>query len=276
MSFSSRFLQKTLNAQFQNDWAKENPQIIDSPHAFLSSFPRSGNGWIRVLLAAVLLEFRGIDCTTLTISTKMMGNVKYHCLNSENKIYDMQQIFPDIYHFKPQKDKDNIYKEVADLKIPVKLIKTHHIVDCANSKTIFLFREPLACLTSSALLMNGENLKKNKEEINQTIIYMMDFYKKMLEHYIEQYTQYPTNCFFLSHQKISELEKATEEISRITEFLGLEMKQEKLQKVALKFPFKSGYQKGYKKYIEDTTKVKINVEMKELYQKAIEISSVKN
>lgn len=257
MSFFSPFIENLVNINYHQTWLQNNTQFLSTPYLFLASFPRSGNGWIRLVLAAIVLETKGIDINQVKIIYKTTKNsVKYVCFALGDREYDLEDIFPDMYILNSQADLANISDEIKNLGLKTKLIKTHHIVDCSTNKTIFLFREPLHCLTSAALLLNSQEIKANPEKINETMLYFAKLYSMMLDHYLEQKQQYPVNCFFLSHQKISSKESYIE-LAKVTDFMGLNVKKDTIDKVLHKFPFRSNYNKKLASFVNDYTKSQI-------------------
>ena len=273
MSFSSPFINNLIDSNHYKIWLENNAEFFSIPYLFLSSFPRSGNGWIRLVLAAIVLQTKGIDINTVKIIRKMTETgVKYICFVSGNREYDLEDIFPDMYILNSQVKRGHTSDDVKNLNLEIKLIKTHHIIDCNDSKTIFLFRDPLNCLTSAALLLNSEEIKQNPQKINETMVYFARFYSLMLEHYLKQKQKYSANCFFLSHQKISG-ENSLLELVKVTNFIGLKVKQDTIEKVLQKFPFRSGYNKQLAEFVNESTKEYIRDLLKEKYEKALAIST---
>lgn len=275
MALSQKFIESTVDHKFHHDWEKINAVLLKSPHIFLSSFPRSGNGWVRLVLAAIILEANGIDIGPVEVIKKRTNaGVPYNYLSSGKQGYNLEEIFPNIYIFQPNTHYETMSDNVKSLNLPVKLIKTHHLVDCKFSKTIFLFREILSCLTSSSLLLNKAEIENNPRKINDTITYMAKFYKEMLEHYIHQKTKYPEHCLFLNHEVISRSRgNAISEFASVMDFLGMKVDITMIEKVLVKFPFKSGYQKNCEQYINDTTKLLIENLLGKYYERAISISN---
>ncbi|MDY6802578.1 MAG: sulfotransferase domain-containing protein [Cyanobacteriota bacterium] len=273
MSFSSKFVEKTLELNFHQDWEQKNALFIKEPHAFLSSFPRSGNGWLRLVLAASLLGLtKEVDISSIELIRKATENgVPFVCLNSGSHNYDLEDIFPDIYHMKPEAHYELMSADVKSLNIATKLIKTHHIVDCKDRKTIFLFREPLSCLTSAALLLNKEEIDANPERVNETMVYLLKFYDRMLSHYLEQHSNHPGNCIFIHHQSITN--QPIPDIIRIFDFLKIKADRNVIEQVVKEFPFKSGYDKTVKEFISESTKSYIKESIQKNYYKAVQLSS---
>jgi len=273
MSFSSAFIESTLNKDFQNKWAEENSEFLNTPHAFLSSFPRSGNGWVRLILASAFLRPNDVDVNKLSIRYRNMERgMKYSCLATENSEYSIEEIFPDIYHLNLKSHYSLMSDTVKSLEIPIKLIKTHHIVNSHSTKTIFLFREPLACLTSAALFFNKNKLEEDPASINSTIQYLEKFYSEMLAHYLNQSKENPQNILFVSHKNM--LNRGVFEIERIFNFLGIKMLLSHLDNIFQCFPFKSTYAKAFEKYMTNKTKEEIIMLSRNEYSEAERLSNL--
>lgn len=272
MPFTSHFIEKTVDLEFYKNWKRKNPDFFQPFPFFLCSFPRSGNGWLRLLLAAILLQSKGVDIEALELVRKKTDKgVNYICFNSGEKEYELEDIFPDIYLMKHQREASISPESVRSLNLSLRLIKTHHIIDCQSSKVIFLFREPMACLTSAALLLNSEEIEKNPEEINATMIYLARYYEQMLEFYLNQKEQYPDRCFFLSHQQASTGD-TVRELNRVMDFMGLTITEDDVRCGVKKFPFKSGYSKQYIESIKHSTRELIQKSVEPKYQQVLELS----
>jgi hypothetical protein len=273
MPFTSKFIEETVKLDFYQKWKVNNSQLFQTSPLFLCSFPRSGNGWVRLVLAAILLQAKGVDLDKVQLEKKTTDKgVKYICFRSGETEYDIEDIFPDIYLMEQQRPTSNSAKAVQSLQLPVRLIKTHHIVDCQSSKVIFLFREPLSCLTSAALLLNGDEIAKNPDAINQTMIYLAKYYNQMLEFYGEQKHKYPEQCYLLSHAKATEKETQLE-FEKVIKFMGISTDGYVVEKGVKKFPFKSGYKKEYIESIRDATREYIKDLVEPNYQKTLQLVS---
>lgn len=272
MPFKSEFIEETVQLDFYQTWKTLNSQFFQTSPLFLCSFPRSGNGWVRLVLAAILLQANGVDLNTIELVKKTTSkNVGYICFRSGEFEYDIEDIFPDIYLMDHQREEVKCAKDFQGLNLPAKLIKTHHIVDCKLSKVIFLFREPLSCLTSAALLLNSVEIEKNPYQINQTIIYLAKYYNQMLEFYLRQKQQYPERCFLLSHAKVAN-ENTAFEFDKVVKFMKISVNHELVKKGVEKFPFKSGYQKKYIESISDYTQDLVHDLVEPNYQKVLALS----
>ena len=202
----------------------------------------------------------------------MGAGVKYSCLTINGCDYSIEEIFPDIYHLDWETHYVKMSDPVKSLSIPVKLIKTHHAVDCCSTKTIFLFREPLSCLTSAALYLNRSEIEDNPISINETVQYLTDFYSSMLIHYIEQSKKNPQNILFVNHGKL--VDQGIFEIERIANFLELNIPLIRLEKILQYFPFQSTYEKEVEIYETATVVDKITKIRENEYLKAFQLSEL--
>lgn len=273
MVFSSQFIEETLNIEFHKNWAEKNLQFLRTPHAFLSSFPRSGNGWIRLVLATTFLELIETDIKKLDICHKNMETgVKYSCLTVNSCDYSIEEIFPDIYHLDIKAHYETMSDSVKRLNIPSKLIKTHHIVDCHSTKTIFLFREPMPCLTSAALYFNRPAITASPYLVDETIEYLAEFYQSMLIHYIDQFQKFPGNILFVNHEKL--FKNGTSEVKRILEFLEIDVSLNCLENILIQFPFKSTYEKKIEAHVGAMVKEKMASIHQSEYAEALELANI--
>ncbi|MEL6580415.1 MAG: hypothetical protein AAFQ14_11730, partial [Cyanobacteria bacterium J06621_12] len=168
MPFTSPFIERSVELKTYQTWLSKYQDTIQESPNFLASFPRSGNGWVRLVLAATILELNGIDIDQVFITRKQTDNgVAYISLETEECSYDLEDLIPDMYLL-DQRKKGNY----GAFDLMANLIKTHNVIDCSVNKTIFLFREPLECLASASLLLNGQEIKQNNQEINLNIVYL--------------------------------------------------------------------------------------------------------
>jgi FkbM family methyltransferase len=87
---------------------------------YLASYPRSGNTWMRFLLADIMLQQMGYET-----DTKLP--------------FPVAALIPDMH----QPDESNL-----DLHPPINLIKTHNEYDDQQNKSIYIFRNPADSLIS--------------------------------------------------------------------------------------------------------------------------------
>ena len=249
MSFTSPFIESSVEIKTYQNWLSKYQNVIRENPNFLASFPRSGNGWVRLVLAATILELNGIDINQVNIAIKQTVNgVSYLSLETKKRSYDLEDIIPDMYLLNQRNQED-----YSTFDLMINLIKTHNVIDCSFHKTIFLFREPLKCLTSASLLLNGSEIKRNNQAINSSIVYLAKFYNGILQHYLLQKEKYPDNCFFLSNRGIDEQQMSLS-FQKALGFLGIEADLKLINKVLTNFPLRSGYDKSIAQYIDNNTK----------------------
>lgn len=276
MSFSSSFIEGITNLKHYQHWKAEHDQFILQPYSWLSSFPRSANGWVRVVLAAILIGSRGVDVRSLKITKKTTVNgVKYDCLTSGSKNFDIEDLLPDMYLMTPADHYQQLSEDVKRLDLPLKIIKTHHIIDCQSERVIFLFREPLPCLTSTSLLLNPEGIKEEPSSINQTILYFAKFYSDMLDHYLAQKAKNSSNCFFLSHEMLSQ-NNAAVQYANVMKFLDFPVEMDLIETVLQVFPLRSGYDKDILNHITEKNKVVVDELLHDKYNKALSYTQLIN
>ena len=91
---------------------KNKNMIIEKNDWYLASFPRSGNTWIRVMLAKLFFQSPSI-----------------------NSLIDLQKFIPDIHFNEP-----SIINKIDN---KFKIIKTHNSFDNSVKKAIYIYRNPL-------------------------------------------------------------------------------------------------------------------------------------
>ena len=255
VSFASKFIEGLVNGAAVERWESKNVDFIGTHQPqYLSSFPRSGNGWVRLVIAGTLLELNGIDVNTLNLKRETTDTgVNYVCFRNDTEIYPLEDIFPDMYLSDFRSNKEEMAKDIHKLELQQKLVKTHHVVDTENRKTIFLFRDPHRCLTSASLLLNKEAIENNPTEINDTITYLATYYDKMLESYITQKQANAENSLFLNNSALYG-EQAVEKISKAINFVGIAASESIVEKVIAKYPLKTAYNKDFEKFITEETR----------------------
>lgn len=255
VSFSSKFIEGLINGVAVERWESKNIDFVGTQQPqYLSSFPRSGNGWVRLVIAGTLLELNGIDVNSLDLKRETTDTgVNYVCFRNATEIYPLEDIFPDMYLSDFRSNKEEMAKDIRELDLQHKLVKTHHVVDTSSRKTIFLFRDPHRCLTSASLLLNKEVIENNPVMVNDTITYLAKYYDKMLESYIAQKQANVENCLFLDNAALYG-DQAVVKISTAINFLGINVSESIVEKVIKKYPLKTAYNKDFEKFITDETR----------------------
>ena len=117
------------NTAFMSRWIEHFVSASSYDPTFLLSFPRSGNGYVRVLLAKVMLAARGIDpeeavLDTYTKSTHGVPDYRFR-FDESGKHVLLDDVLPDIYYSPIEDIASRNYEFAASSKI---IIKTHHAV----------------------------------------------------------------------------------------------------------------------------------------------------
>lgn len=113
MLFLNLFIEQTINIDSKTILEQQNINSSGNNYAFLSSFPRSGNDWVRLILASIILEINTIDINRIEIVRKRTSTgVEYICLNSDSMSFDLEDIFPDIYIINTETNK----REISDVR----------------------------------------------------------------------------------------------------------------------------------------------------------------
>lgn len=272
--FKSNFIEGLASDLAIDKWEKNNGDFIGSHQPqYLSSFPRSGNGWVRLVLAATLLELKGIDCDSVELTRETTDTgVGYICFKTDAAVYSLEDVFPDMYLSDFRSNKEKMAKDIRGLELQHKVIKTHHIVDISNRKTVFLFRDPHRCLTSASLLLNKEPIERNPVEINETITYLAKYYDKMLESYLSQKSNAPDNCLLIDNAALYG-DLAVAKIKITLDFLGIEAEESTVEKVIDKYPLRSAYNKQFEQHVTEETKMAVENLMMDKYRQAIAAAS---
>lgn len=276
VSFSSKFIEGTVNSEAIKSWETKNRDFIGSQQPqYLSSFPRSGNGWVRLVMAATLLEINGIDIESVKLKRETTDTgVKYVCFRNDTAIYPLEDIFPDMYLSDSRSNKEEMARDIRNLDLQHKVVKTHHIVDISNRKTIFLFRDPHSCLTSASLLLNKKAIEENPQNINDTMTYLAKYYDKMLMSYVKQKQTHPENCYFLDNAALYG-NQAVEKIWTTLSFLGINSKIETVEKIIGIYPLQSRYNKEFEKFITEDTRNFVDELLMARYEQALQNISLK-
>jgi hypothetical protein len=161
----------------------------------LLSFPRSGNGWVRVILSTLFaidrdayFNINDLDSLT-TLPLINDEGVKTSILGYRNEIgIPIDTYVPDIYQYEKtvsqlKKSTDGSFLNVS----PKNVFKTHHLdSEVTNLQSYgIIIREPKTCVLSAALLLEENLLQRPQDQINFCVEYYLDAYIKYLEKYLE-------------------------------------------------------------------------------------------
>lgn len=241
----------------------------DPSAKMLLSFPRSGNGWLRLLLFALILESHKHDVTDLKQDYSKINKdgKKYSALILNDLTLSSEELIPNIYQARKASDFKNS-------KYFISLFKTHHICNYEYHRCIYLFRDPLECLTSASLLLNGPILSDHPELINDCIIHFSKYYKEMLNANLEAYNTDKNLLLLLNLDLLSEdTTHLIKKLKRICNFLDLRVSDDSIEKIVRTFPFISTYNKDYNTYIKDETKSVLKENLYPDYEKLKSLST---
>ncbi|MDQ3141072.1 MAG: sulfotransferase domain-containing protein [Bacteroidota bacterium] len=121
---------------------KAMPLSIEKGDWFLASYPRSGNTWIRIMLANLFFKFPEI-----------------------NSLVKLQEFVPDVHFGKP------FIQRKIEKKF--KLIKTHEPFGSKMSKAIYIYRNPLDSAWSFYNFLKDIKALKSAD----TDLFIADFFK---------------------------------------------------------------------------------------------------
>ncbi len=159
---------------------------------YLCSYPRSGNTWTRLLLSDIFMQCHDIDT------------------NSKNVLECSDKIIPDEHCC----DINNLDERI---KLPFRIIKTHHKFDTRFQKTIFLFRSPADSLTSYFHFLFGTEKieKKYENNIDLFVIEKSQEYKRYCESFLNSQRK---DMLFISYESL--FENAVLSLKRVLSFLN--------------------------------------------------------
>jgi len=183
----------------------ENKQFGLRPTDILiSSFPRSGNRWLRVLIADILLQLNGI--------------VAKININDPISSISLNMITPNMH----QSDL-SIMGIDPRIKIPYRIIKTHHI--SAHHKTIYVFRNPADSLRSYYYF----RLKHNAigKDIDTFAIENVDDWVFHVFAHIKNKQNTQQETLFVSYEWLTY--NPTEAFSKVLKFLELNPTADQIQ-----------------------------------------------
>ncbi|MCC3437713.1 MAG: sulfotransferase domain-containing protein [Microcoleus sp. PH2017_05_CCC_O_A] len=180
---------------FVNDICEQNQNLLTETDFILSSYPRSGNTWMRLLFSDIILQSQGFK-------TKSGGN-----------------FIPDIYKQKL----DTWNRDPRTKKVPLRIIKSHEFYDTRYINTIYLFRKPADALCSFYYYLLGypdQREELQKQGIDDFCKVKVEQWRVHVESYIEAKDKKHDKVLFISYESLKEqpeiiLKKTTRD------FLGL-------------------------------------------------------
>lgn len=180
----------------------KNRKLLLPDDVFIASYPRSGNTWIRLLLADLILQINGFKT-----STKLPIHVS--------------QIIPDIY-------KDNLSNWQSPVPLPCRLIKTHEHYHKIHrqltrffwqARAVYIFRNPSDVLCSYYHFHKMHNLLDTTIEvrIDDFCQSKVDEWCNHLTSYISQYSKH--KILFVSYEKL--YSKPIDVLQKVIFFFGV-------------------------------------------------------
>jgi hypothetical protein len=169
----------------------------------ITSYPRSGNTWMRLLLADIILQLH--EVSTLTI-------LPVH----------QDRIIPDIQAH----DINNIWK---CLQLENPLFKTHWSFQDILKKSVYIFRRPEDSLCSFYHFhLRYDNLKHNVSGgLDSFAISKMDDWSSNLTSFLEAYESSNVPIHFVSYERMHQ--NPVEVLQKVCEFLNLKPTLEMIQ-----------------------------------------------
>lgn len=179
--------------------ARNNLTVL-SDDAFLASYPKSGNTWMRFVLAKCIF-------------------------NQEVSWSTIDNVVPDIYRMTDQ--------ALLEIDRP-RLLKTHHTADIRYQKVIYLVRNPVAVLTSYFYF----HLKFKPKLFSETFTSLQQFVDLFLDGSLDDFgtwsenvaswtafsREYPERIIILRYEDI--MRDPAEHVGIILKFLGLQVPDE--------------------------------------------------
>ncbi len=197
---------------------EEDLELLKAKDILLASFPRSGNTWMRHLIGDVILQSKGFETGTLL---------------------PVHRVSADIHV------KDSISDLDENLKLPFRLIKSHHFFSSklAQNKIIYIFRDPVDSLCGYYHYSKKYNLSLMEEQgitqIDDFCCYYIPYYCHHLETYIEAKRRNPDSILFVSYESLHEIPLAA--LQSCIKFCGLESNQEFLRVAIENHQFEKHY-----------------------------------
>ncbi len=155
---------------------------------FLASFPKSGNTWLRFLIANMKSKGEEINFSTI------------------------DQYVPDVYSA----------KEILNRQSGKRIIKTHHALFEHYPKTIYIYRDYRDVLVSYFYYETAlGNFKGNISEFirSKNVVYPFGHWKQHVKQALEFKQAHPDKMLVLSYEALSE--NPNDHIRSISEFCGL-------------------------------------------------------
>lgn len=189
------FLEKDRSLFFPN------LRLLDADDVFLASFPRSGNDWVRTLLADVLEQLAGLA-------------------TGPRLPVDISVVTPGIY----SDDIAASYKYKPDLlagKGPDYLVvKTHHLVRAPDNKVVLLFRRPADVFVSYYHFRRTFGHRWTHDGPDHFAAQILPAWTGYMAHFLDRAAAAPERMLVLSYEDFHARPVAA--LARVAGFVGLD------------------------------------------------------
>ena len=194
----SRFIEQCITDVNFNFQALAKAGLDSEDISMLLSFPRSGNGWIRLIIAAYKAvyvecyyeskETNEIDSTSLEPLINL-PSASISVRNDRHLALDMY--IPDIYLFETVRERllkeMDISNNFISIRKSPEIFKSHHLVNNTNmfKSVACIVRDPRESIISAALLLEQNLLADSTSVIISKLEEYSNFYIKFLTKYIQ-------------------------------------------------------------------------------------------
>lgn len=204
------FLEKERSLFFPN------LRLLDADDVFLASFPRSGNDWVRTLLADVLEQLAGLE-------------------TGPRLPVDISLVTPGIY----SDDLTESYKYKPDLLAgngpDYLIVKTHHLLRAPDNKVILLFRRPADVFVSYYHFRSTFGHRWTKDGPDHFAEQILPAWTGYMQHYIDRAATAPERMVVLAYEDFHA--RPVESLRRIADFVELDAEDEVLARAVAHHAF---------------------------------------
>lgn len=188
------FLEKERNLFFPN------LRLLDGDDVFLASFPRSGNDWLRTLVADVLESQAGLA-------------------TAPQLPVDISVVTPGIY----SDDISQSYKyrpALLNRRGPGFLVvKTHHLVRAPDNKVVLLFRQPADVFVSYYHFRSTVGHRWTHDGPDHFARRILPAWTGYMRHFLDRAAAAPARLLAVSYEALHAAPAA--ELDRVLRFIGL-------------------------------------------------------
>ncbi|MEQ9642611.1 MAG: sulfotransferase domain-containing protein [Alphaproteobacteria bacterium] len=204
------FLEKERSLFFPN------LRLLDANDIFLASFPRSGNDWVRTMLADVLEQLAGMK-------------------TGPRLPVDISVVTPGIY----SDDIAESYKYRPHLLAGVGpaylIVKTHHLVRAPDNKVILLYRRPADVFVSYYHFRSTFGHRWTKDGPDHFAEQILPAWTGYMRHFVDRAAAAPDRMVVLGYEDFHA--RPVQSLARIAEFAGLAPPDAVLQRAVANHAF---------------------------------------